>query len=444
MQRMPELLRCRKLRSADVDGSLIGGSWKRLVFAAPGLPDGAVDKNAYVFCVLTQFHRHLKRREIYANASTRWRDPRAQLLAGDAWRTAKPAVLTALSLPAAPDDLLAEHARTLDAAYRAVGGRLAANTAIGLDAEGQLHIERLEALEEPASLIELRRDVNALLPRVDLPEVILEVMSWEPGFVAAFIAASGGQTRLADLHVTIAACLTAHALNIGYSPIVKKGVPARVTASADRAEGLYWRYESQIKTWETAVGSVTAAVGEMLAFRREAYQRPAPGMLTEDFVQVMLAAAEGWRVVYVPDAVSLERASSTLDDEAVRRSRLVAGTWQATWQVLPRLALRRPGLAWQVASHKALRPLVPWALLAIAASTLRLAPCARWARWMGAAQCGFYATALIGWRHERSGRRNRWCYLPYYFCRMNLAALKGLWSVLLDDTGGVWERVPRA
>ena len=226
MKRMAELLRSRKLQTADVDGSLIHGSWKRLVFAAPGLPDGAVDKNAYVFCVLTQFHRHLKRREIYANASTRWRDPRAQLLAGEAWTSAKPAVLTALSLPAAPDDLLAEHARTLDGAYRAVGARLEANTAVGLDTEGQLHIERLEALDEPASLIELRRDVNALLPRVDLPEVILEVMSWEPGFVAAFVAASGGQTRLADLHVTIAACLTAHALNIGYSPIVKKGVAA--------------------------------------------------------------------------------------------------------------------------------------------------------------------------------------------------------------------------
>jgi Tn3 transposase DDE domain len=110
--------------------------------------------------------------------------------------------------------------------HRSVGERPEANTAISLDLEGQLHIERLEAIDEPASLIELRRDVNALLPRVDLPEVILEVMSWEPRFGAAFVAASGGQTRLADLHVTIAACLTAHALNIGYSPIVKKGVPA--------------------------------------------------------------------------------------------------------------------------------------------------------------------------------------------------------------------------
>ena len=226
MKRMPALLRARKLTSADVNGSLVHGSWKRLVFGAPTNQDGAVDRNAYVFCVLTQFHRYLKRREIHANRSSRWRDPRAQLLAGEAWTNAKDSVLTALSLPETPDGLLAEHTRTLDAAYHAVGARLEANTAVSIDREGQLHIERLEAIDDPASLIELRRDVNALLPRVDLPEVILEVMSWEPQFVAAFVAASGGQTRLADLHVTIAACLTAHALNIGYSPIVKKGVPA--------------------------------------------------------------------------------------------------------------------------------------------------------------------------------------------------------------------------
>ncbi len=118
MKRMPELLRARKLTSADVNGSLIHGSWERLVFGAPTNKDGAVDRNAYVFCVLTQFHRYLKRREIYANRSSRWRDPRAQPLAGEAWINAKDSVLRALSLPATPDDLLAEHARTLDAAYR--------------------------------------------------------------------------------------------------------------------------------------------------------------------------------------------------------------------------------------------------------------------------------------------------------------------------------------
>jgi biofilm PGA synthesis N-glycosyltransferase PgaC len=157
----------------------------------------------------------------------------------------------------------------------------------------------------------------------------------------------------------------------------------------------------------------------------------------------MLAAAAGWRIVYVPGAISLERASATIADEAARRSRLIAGNWQATWKVLPALARRRPALACQVASHKATRPLVPWALLAIAGSTAVRAPAARWARWLAAAQGTLYAGALAGWQLERRGRRNRWLYLPYYFCRMNLAALDGLRKVLFEETGGVWQHVPR-
>ncbi|MDQ3642634.1 MAG: Tn3 family transposase [Actinomycetota bacterium] len=226
MQRMPVLLASRRKPTvADIDETLVQGSWKRLVFGSPPAAGGTIDKNAYVFCVLTQFHRHLRRRDIYAQASARWRDPRAQLLDGQAWANAKGAVLTALSLPENPEELLAGHARALDDAYREVGGRLG-DSAVSVDNDGRLHVERLQAIPEPPTLVELRRQVNAMLPRVDLPEVILEVMAWEPRFVEAFTAASGGQTRLADLHVTIAACLTAHALNIGYSPIVKKGVEA--------------------------------------------------------------------------------------------------------------------------------------------------------------------------------------------------------------------------
>lgn len=224
----------------------------------------------------------------------------------------------------------------------------------------------------------------------------------------------------------------------------RKGIDDGSGRPLDRAEGLYWRYESKIKAWESATGSVSAAVGEMLAFRREAYQRPQAGTLTEDLAQVMLAAARGWRVVYVPEAVSLERASTTTGDEAVRRARLVAGAWQAIWAVLPALAVRRPLLAWQLASHKLTRPLVPWALVALATSSLRLARSTRWARGLALAQAVFYAAALAGGGLERRGRRNRWLYLPYYFCRMNIASLDGTRKFLFEDSGGLWERVPRA
>lgn len=211
----------------------------------------------------------------------------------------------------------------------------------------------------------------------------------------------------------------------------------------DRAEGLYWRYESKLKEWESAAGSVTAVAGETLSFRREAFIEPPPGTMNEDFVQAMLAALEGWRVVYAPGALSLERASATIGDEATRRTRLVAGRWQALWTLFPHLVWRRPGLAWRVLSHKGLRPVVPWALLAALLSNAALAADAEWARWVGAAHLGFYAAAAGGWLAERIGRRTRLLYLPYYFCRMNVATLRGFRDFLTRRQNAVWTRVER-
>ncbi len=211
----------------------------------------------------------------------------------------------------------------------------------------------------------------------------------------------------------------------------------------DRAEGLYWRYESAIKRWESTIGSVIGAPGEILAFRRNAYRTPQPGMLTEDFVQAMLVAADGWRVVYAPRARSMERASATIEDEATRRSRLIVGRSQAVAALLPDLVRRHPMLAWQFVSHKGLRPVVPWALVSAAGSNLSLASQRPWARWLLAIQALFYASAFIGWQRERSGRRSRWTYLPFYFCRMNFATLQGLADFARGRRQATWTRVPR-
>jgi cellulose synthase/poly-beta-1,6-N-acetylglucosamine synthase-like glycosyltransferase len=211
----------------------------------------------------------------------------------------------------------------------------------------------------------------------------------------------------------------------------------------DHAEGLYWRYESRLKEWESRAGSVTAVAGEILAFRREAFPAVPAGTVTEDFAQAMLAAAAGWRVVYAPAAVSLERASATIEDEATRRARLVSGRGQGLARLLPVLVRRRPWLALQVVSHKGLRPLVPGALAALAVSTAALSRRRPWARAAGAAQGAFYAAAAAGWLAEARGRRLRVLYLPYFFCRMNLATLEGLRRFALRRQAAAWDRVRR-
>jgi TnpA family transposase len=232
MLAMPEVLTYRGRLPAPliparlIDAEVVNGPWKHLVFGAPAREDGSVSRHAYAFCVLEQFWRHLKRREIYAEASTKWRNPQAQLLEGDRWEAIRPDVLTTLGLPDNPDVLLAEHARALDDAYREVGGRLIVNSEVRVDDDGKIHLSGVKAVEEPPSLVDLRARTTAMLPRVGLPEAILEVMTWVPELASAFTGASGGRSRLEDLPTSIAACLAAHSMNVGYSPIAKKGVPA--------------------------------------------------------------------------------------------------------------------------------------------------------------------------------------------------------------------------
>lgn len=50
-------------------------------------------------------------------------------------------------------------------------------TQIVFDNDGRLHFAALEPEPEPASLLDLLAAVNAMLPRVDLSEVLLEVFS---------------------------------------------------------------------------------------------------------------------------------------------------------------------------------------------------------------------------------------------------------------------------
>jgi hypothetical protein len=101
---LPELARRRvaqkPLTDAEIDAELVTPAWKRAVFANADLPAGAVDRDAYVMCVLEGLHRALGRRDVYAPPSHRWADPRALLLDGDRWEAVREDVLAGLSLTA--------------------------------------------------------------------------------------------------------------------------------------------------------------------------------------------------------------------------------------------------------------------------------------------------------------------------------------------------------
>jgi hypothetical protein len=155
--------RTTTLPEAEVPLEVISSSWEPHVRDAA---TGTVNRADYACAVLDALRTRLRRRDIYAPASTRWGDPRAELLTPEVWADQRDALCDELALDTDPTAVLTQLTATLDTAWR--------NTAAGLPTNSDLRIEHrdgrdeivltpLDADDEPESLIALRAQVEALL-----------------------------------------------------------------------------------------------------------------------------------------------------------------------------------------------------------------------------------------------------------------------------------------
>ncbi len=220
-------------------------SWQRLIVKETG----DIDRRAYTFCVLEQLRTALRRRDVFVTPSQRWRDPRLQLLQGQEWKSSKPQVCRLLGRSVNPVEELAILARQLDQAYRQTAANFADNGWVRLEnlaGKETLVLTGLEKLDDPTSLITLRTMVEKLLPRAELPEVLLEIQA-RTGFASEFTHISDSKARVKDLEISICAVLLAEACNIGLEPLICPDVPA---LSKDRLSWIkhnYIRSETIVK-----------------------------------------------------------------------------------------------------------------------------------------------------------------------------------------------------
>lgn len=91
--------------------------------------------------------------------------------------------------------------------------------------DSELVLSPIDKLEEPPSLIALKAAVAARLPRVDLPELLLE-MHARTGFAGGFTHASEGGARAGDVATSLCAVLLAEACNTGFEPLIRLDTPA--------------------------------------------------------------------------------------------------------------------------------------------------------------------------------------------------------------------------
>lgn len=237
----------KPLLPREIDDTLVPPHWHQAVYANAELPEGTVDRDAYVVCVLEQLFRALKRRDVFASPSHRWSDPRARLLMGTGWKAVREDVLAGLSLDENAEQHLRELIEVLDATWRQMAERLEeagddAKISIEVQPSGRakLNVEKLHALGEPKSLARLRGRVEKMLPKIDLPDLLFEVNAWT-GFLDAFVHLGDGRTRMKDLGTSIVALLVSEACNIGMTPVINPGHEALTRSRLVHVDQYYLR-----------------------------------------------------------------------------------------------------------------------------------------------------------------------------------------------------------
>ncbi len=207
-------------------------------------------------------------------------------------------------------------------------------------------------------------------------------------------------------------------------------------------EGIYWRYEVALKTLENRLNAVLGANGALYAVRRELFPDLPRHLITDDFVIPMKVRAGGYRVVYDPEAVAEEDAPVSAAAEFRRRMRIGAGNWQALRHCGALLAPWRGWVALSFWSHKVLRWLTPYLLVAAFAANALLLAHPLW-RVVFAGQLGFYALAASGWLLPKARIPAGPLRTVTYFVVVNAALGAGMARGVLGLQRAAWQRTAR-
>ena len=240
---------------------------------------------------------------------------------------------------------------------------------------------------------------------------------WEPDAARTLVAA------FADPHV-------------GYACGQVRFVQAASGAQAGNQEGVYWRYEMAVRSFESRLSSITAGNGAIYATRRDAYIVVDP-IMGHDLSLPFNIVKRGLRAVYVPAARASEKMVPSLTGEFERKRRMMSHTWPILLRggiLSPRGYT--PGYAVMIFSHRLLRYLTPFLhTFAIAANIVLVAH--------GASSLYIVTLALQLMLLLAAGLggvlRVRPLLIARYYVLTTASSALGLWDWLAHGTDAAWE-----
>lgn len=222
----------------------------------------------------------------------------------------------------------------------------------------------------------------------------------------------------------------------------RKSIVENEERESSRGDSLFWNIESAVKIRQSRISSITTGDGEIFAIRRKLYSKIPEEIINDDTAITFNIIRQGYRVIYEPEAISLEEASRVLKDDFNVKARMVMGGYQTIAMHAGMLFPPRNFFAIQFISHKALRWLMPILLLFLLISNVFiLHGFYLYFLWL---QMAFYLCGIAGYLMKIFAYNMRIFYLPLYYCTMNLAALLGLIYFIKRKAGvSIWKKPER-
>jgi cellulose synthase/poly-beta-1,6-N-acetylglucosamine synthase-like glycosyltransferase len=198
--------------------------------------------------------------------------------------------------------------------------------------------------------------------------------------------------------------------------------------------GLYWRFEKWLRKQESRVRAQIGVTGAICGVRRPLFSPIPHGTLLDDVYWPLRVAMAGHRVVHDESARAYDRLPEKSSAEFRRKVRTLAGNFQLASLVPASLLPWRNSvwLAWM--SHKLMRLVLPWALLAMLISPIIIATPTSMTFF--SVEAAAYGLALAGlW--PKLGK-SRLLGAAASFLILNAAAWVAFWIWAFGRTGSAW------
>ncbi len=214
-------------------------------------------------------------------------------------------------------------------------------------------------------------------------------------------------------------------------------------SSISEGESVFKKYESMLRISNTKQLAVVGADGSMLAIRKELYLPISPDR-GDDFELAIRIRIKGYAMVFEPEAISYEKASTDFLAEIRRKRRIVSWFFKSSFILLGQMLLGfRWFLMFQVISNKLFRWFSPYFLILLFVSSFKLCSEHIFYQIVLYLQILFYLVAFLGgiFIKKADSKLQKSLRMPFFFVVFNCAFLIGTLEGMFLRQKPFWKKV---